>query len=284
MRQGQARNRSAGLWRGVDEGGRGYLIAALVQGGDEGLLALVMMLGGLAAWVWLGPGPVEWRLGWLARTREPSDLARAARMVAGWCRAFGERRRAPVIWRGAVIELCDGIAAELRAGRAPEAAFTATLKVLPPQVARVLLDEWKPGLEAPGPQAEGALDVAGVQARVADRPGAEGLRLLAASWRIGAERGGAFATVVEGLAAALRDEESQRREIAAQLAGPRATARLLASLPLLGLVMAVALGARPLEFLLGTFPGFICLLLGTALNGLGLWWTRRIAEAAQLNR
>ncbi|MBA8950643.1 type II secretion system F family protein [Actinomadura namibiensis] len=112
-------------------------------------------------------------------------------------------------------------------------------------------------------------------------PGAEGLRLLAACWRIGAERGGTLATVLDGLAAALRDEEAQRQEIATQLAGPRTTARMVAFLPLLGLGMAAMLGARPLEFLLGTLPGAACLILGVALDLAGLRWTRRLAQAAE---
>ncbi|WP_067814084.1 type II secretion system F family protein [Actinomadura kijaniata] len=112
-------------------------------------------------------------------------------------------------------------------------------------------------------------------------PGAEGLRLLAACWHIGAERGGTLATVLDGLAAALRDEEAQRQEIATQLAGPRTTARMVAFLPLLGLGMAAMLGAKPLEFLLGTLPGVACLVLGVALDLAGLHWTRRLAQAAE---
>jgi tight adherence protein B len=116
---------------------------------------------------------------------------------------------------------------------------------------------------------------------LATRPGAEGLRLLAACWRIGAERGGTLATVLDGLAGALRDEEAQRQDVAVQLAGPRATARLLALLPLLGLGMAAALGAHPIPFLCSTLPGLACLITGISLNLLGLHWTRRLAKSAE---
>nr|BFE32227.1 hypothetical protein GCM10010200_044780 [Actinomadura rugatobispora] len=105
--------------------------------------------------------------------------------------------------------------------------------------------------------------------------------MLAVSWRIGAERGGTLATVLDGLATALRDEETQRQEVTTQLAGPRATARLLAVLPLLGLGMAAALGSNPVSFLLGTAPGFGCLCAGLALNLVGFWWTHRLARAAE---
>jgi tight adherence protein B len=125
------------------------------------------------------------------------------------------------------------------------------------------------------------IEMADLLDQASSRPGAEGLRLLAACWRIGAESGGTFASVVDGLAMALRDEEAHREEVAAQLAGPRATARLLAGLPLLGLAMAAALGAHPVTFLLSTWPGICCLILGAVLDVAGLAWTRRIAESAE---
>jgi tight adherence protein B len=198
--------------------------------------------------------------------------------VASW-RA---RRRLETRWRAAVIALCDGVGAELAAGRAQEAALAEAIAVLQPEMAAVLHAEWA---ECGGPGSDGVpaagSEVPEMLERAARRPGAQGLRLLAACWRIGAERGGAFASVVEGLAAALRDEEAHREEITAQLAGPRATARLLAGLPMLGLAMGGALGAHPLSFLFGTLPGLVCLILGVGLDVLGLWWTRCLAAAAE---
>ncbi|WP_395110250.1 type II secretion system F family protein [Actinomadura sp. SCN-SB] len=117
--------------------------------------------------------------------------------------------------------------------------------------------------------------------KLAQQPGAEGLRLLAACWRIAAEQGGTLAAVLDDLATALRDEEANRQEIATQLAGPRATARLLSVLPLLGLAMAAVLDADPMAFLLGTLPGAGCLVLGVGLNLTGLWWTHRLARSAE---
>ncbi|WP_030163483.1 type II secretion system F family protein [Spirillospora albida] len=173
------------------------------------------------------------------------------------------QRNLPALWRTSVIELCDGMAAELAAGRTPDDAFTTSASVLDPPVSAALLETRPPPLE-----------------RLAEQRGAEGLRLLAACWRVGSERGGTLAAVLDGLAAALRDEEAQRQEVTVQLAGPRATARLLAALPLVGLAMAAAMGARPLGFLFGTLPGLACLLTGVALNLAGLYWTRRMARSA----
>jgi tight adherence protein B len=236
-----------------------------------------------------------------------------------------ERRRDRRRWRGAVIELCDGMASELAAGRTPDEAFAITAALLHPHIAMQLLNSEperfrtrapstsvrKTANEAVGAGAgteqndipmPGPLPITGSPLpfamttertpidrppttehleKVAQRPGAEGLRLLAASWRIGAERGGTLASVLDDLATALRDQETTRQEIATQLAGPRATARLLAVLPLFGLFAATLLGADPVAFLVGTVPGLACLLVGLGLNATGLWWTHRLAKNAE---
>ena len=148
------------------------------------------------------------------------------------------------LWRAAVIDLCDGLAAELTTGSAPEEALDRAVAFLEPSITRTLT-----------PLRNSADIPAGLEL-IAATPGAEGLRLLAACWRIGVERGGAFASVADGLASALRDEETHRQQVSAELAGARATAELLAVLPLLGIAMAAALGAQPLTFLFTTLPGW----------------------------
>jgi tight adherence protein B len=83
------------------------------------------------------------------------------------------------------------------------------------------------------------------------------------------------------LLASARASEDVRRQLAAQLAAPKATARMLSALPLVGLLMGLLLGGDPLGWLLSTAPGLICLLGGVALTGLGAWWTHRIALGVQ---
>lgn len=225
--------------------------------------ALAVLCAGAAVWMFLTPSPAVVRLDRL-RPRPSDDPLRFVKEAA---EALAERRTRPQRWRTSVIELCDAMAAELAAGRTPDEAFTAAAAVLDPHVARELLS-----VPRPPPDHLGEL---------ASRPGAEGLRLLAACWRVGSERGGALAAVLDGLAAALRDEEAQRQDVAVQLAGARATARLLAALPCLGIALAAALGAHPLPFLFGSLPGLACLLAGTTLNIIGLCWTRRLARSAE---
>ncbi|XRQ16820.1 type II secretion system F family protein [Actinomadura welshii] len=224
---------------------------------------LAALCAAAAVWTLLAPSPAAHRLDRLL-TRRPGD---PLSFVKSRAEAFREHRTRPRRRRTSVIELCDGMAAELAAGRSPDEAFTAAAAVLDPHVSEELLN-----VPRPPPDHLGDL---------AARPGAEGLRLLAACWKVGAERGGTLATVLDGLAAALRDEEAQRQDVSVQLAGPRATSRLLAALPLLGLAMAAALGAHPLPFLFGTLPGLACLITATVLNLIGLYWTRHLAKSAE---
>jgi tight adherence protein B len=235
-----------------------------------------------AVWVASSPSPAALRLTTVFRappgpsgrpeSRAPAPSAHARAVTARLRRltgALNRRRRDVAARRTAVIELCDGTAAELTAGRPAGTALAQAAAVLPNL----------PGLASIGDATPE--EMIATLTRASTVEGCDGLRLLAGCWRIGVDRGGMLASVIEGLAEALRDEQSHREDIALQLAGPRATARLLAVLPALGLGMAAALGADPLRFLFGTMPGALCLILGSGLDILGLWWTSRLATAAE---
>jgi tight adherence protein B len=262
-------------------------------------VALASCCAAVLAWLMFKPAPASLRLNRLVAPTTAHDRAVRKQLLGpatAGLESFRERRRMRRRWREAVIALCDGMASELAAGRTPDEAFTITAALLDPPIATRLLDApprtpKEPPAQAkvgkaltPRPTSEPPDVRPSPRERLDDLarlPGAEGLRLLAACWRIGAEQGGALAAVLDDLATALRDEEANRQEIATQLAGPRATARLLSGLPLLGLGMAAALGANPLAFLFGTVPGLGCLVAGVTLNSVGLWWTHRLAKAAE---
>jgi tight adherence protein B len=103
---------------------------------------------------------------------------------------------------------------------------------------------------------------------------------LAACWSVCSAAGHGLAAGVERLEDGLRAAEAQRRAVETELAAPRATAALLAVLPLGGIWLAVALGAHPVHVLLHTPVGMVCLALGVALDGLGLLWTARLVARA----
>ena len=65
-------------------------------------------------------------------------------------------------------------------------------------------------------------------------------------------------------------------QVAAKLAGARATATILAALPVLGVLLGQLIGAHPLRFLLGA--GGWLLVAGTTLACGGLLWSDRITD------
>jgi tight adherence protein B len=103
---------------------------------------------------------------------------------------------------------------------------------------------------------------------------------LAACWQVCSSAGSGLAAGVDRLEEGLRAAEAQRRAIETELAAPRATAGLLAVLPVGGVWLAAALGAHPIHVLLHTSLGIGCLFVGLALDGLGLMWTGRIVNRA----
>ncbi|NEA35618.1 type II secretion system F family protein [Streptomyces sp. SID13031] len=178
--------------------------------------------------------------------------------IGQWRRSV--RQRTAAARRAAVIEACDVLAAELSAGRPPATALEGAATVCP-------------DLEVASAAAKLGGDVPALLELIAESPGAEGLRALAAAWRVADESGAAFALITERLADSLRADETIRRQITASIAGTRATARLLAVLPAFGTALGYAIGADPLAFLTKTPPGWLCLALGLTLSTLGLHWT-----------
>lgn len=186
-------------------------------------------------------------------------------------RAAGERRDRER--RGdAVIALCGALAGEVRAGRQPGEALLSAARD-----SGGLGDTQAAVLAA----ARFGGDVPDALAAAARQPGAEGLRGLAACWRVAVDQGAGLAAGLDRLEAALRAERDQRADLRAQLAGARATAVMLAGLPAVGLALGAALGADPLHILLHTPPGLACLVAGGVLEGMGLWWALHIMRSAE---
>ena len=104
---------------------------------------------------------------------------------------------------------------------------------------------------------------------------------LAACWAVSAQQGSGLAISVSRIAEQARMAEDIRVQLEAQLAGPRATARILMLLPLFGIAMGMMMGVNPLAWLLGTPVGLACLVVGLALTALGYWWTSRIVQRVE---
>ncbi|RCG30418.1 pilus assembly protein TadB [Sphaerisporangium album] len=224
-----------------------------------------------AALMWTGPSREDVRLRALVRSQDETAWWSGPRLARLAQRTDRARRAAE--WRRTSIELCQGIVAELSTGRTPGEALVRAASCLDPP---------DPGVLRPVvAMARDGGDVASALERAAPDPGGEGLVRLAACWRVGLTVGGGLAALIERLGASLREAEAHRAEVTAQLAGPRSTARLLAGLPALGLLLAAGLGLRPLSFLFGSPAGFACLAVGVLLDMAGVWWTNRLAARAQ---
>ncbi len=104
---------------------------------------------------------------------------------------------------------------------------------------------------------------------------------LAHAWRVGTRCGAPIADVLARVAADLADQEAQRSAVTVVLAGPRSTAALLAGLPVVGLALGAAMGARPAPFLLGDPGGRLLCCLGVVLDAAGVFWTQRLMSRAQ---
>lgn len=97
-----------------------------------------------------------------------------------------------------------------------------------------------------------------------------------------ADRTGApLADVLERIEADARGTGRARLAAAAQAAGSRATAWLLAGLPAAGIALGYAIGADPLAVLLHTRTGAACAFGALALQLAGLGWARRITGSVQ---
>lgn len=179
----------------------------------------------------------------------------------------GRRERTAQLRRQQVIDYCEALAGELRAGQATTRAVERSVTVWPaaePVAAAARLDASVPG----------------ALRRLSALPGAAALRRLAGAWEVSASTGAGLVVAVEQVLATARSEEATARLVRAELASARATARLVCGLPVVVLLAAQGIGARPWHFLLDTTPGVGCLAAGVALSLAGLAWIDRIAAAS----
>jgi tight adherence protein B len=176
--------------------------------------------------------------------------------------------------RDDAAELCGRVAALSRAG------LPAT---------RV----WQVLAESPGRTAEPAAVVAGMLAvggstaeglrLAASRltgPGVEALSWLAAAVEVIDRSGAPAALVLDEVGTGLIAQIAQADEREVALAGPRATASVLAALPLAGVALGALIGVNILGVLFGTPLGWACTASGGLLWGLGRAWSSRLVRSA----
>jgi len=189
---------------------------------------------------------------WRSRRREARSLAATAELAT------------------AVGLLC----AELRAGGHPAPAAERVAADAGPYAAVVL------GSVAATARLCGDVSAALRRQAAAVPVLAQPLDQLAAAWALAARHGIPLAPVLDAVRSDLDHRVRARRRLRACLAGPRATAAVLACLPLLGLLLGQAVGAQPWLVLTGVAAGQLLLAVGALLICAGLAWSARLVDRA----
>ncbi len=168
-----------------------------------------------------------------------------------------------------LLDALEAVIGELRVGAHPSAAAEVAAQ------------------EARGAAAR-AFAVSAARSRLGGS-GADGLRdpdsivdaelaRIADAWQVAEQHGLALAELLAAARADLLGRIRFRTRTTAALAGARATAAVLAGLPLLGIGLGQLMGAAPLHVLLSPGAGTVLLPLGAALACLGLLWTDAITR------
>ena len=101
---------------------------------------------------------------------------------------------------------------------------------------------------------------------------------LAVFWQLAAQHGLAISTLMRAAQLDIVERQRYYARLDAGMAGARATAAILAALPVLGVVLGQLIGAAPVAFLTGGGAGGALLVVGVALLCAGLWWADRITD------
>ena len=164
------------------------------------------------------------------------------------------------------IDALSSLEAELQSGQPPSAALMRAA-----------------GEPAAWPSALAALRIGGDVAAAlrADAHETPVLGQLAACWEVASHTGSGLSQSVAVLAESARTKDELEGMLNAELAGPRATTRVLMLLPAFGVLLGIGLGADPLGWLSGNPFGLLCAACGLLLTGLGGLWSRLLVRKVE---
>ncbi len=168
-----------------------------------------------------------------------------------------------------VDEAVTAMSAALAAGASPAQTLSSAARASPAL------------LSSAAQHAQWGADPTPALREAARQPGAGALSELAAAWTVAASTGCHLLDVLERVRTSVHEGVVVAREVQEQLAPVRATARVLALLPLGGLAVGASLGVNVPRLLLTTTWGQVSVVVALALVASGLWVVERIARRAE---
>lgn len=192
--------------------------------------------------------------------------------ATGGLRYRRRRRLRGALDEGRTLETAlDVLVGELRVGAHPVRAFCVAADETVGAVALSLR-----GVAA---RARLGADVtAGLRAAARSSPMSAHWHRLAVCWQLASDHGLAIATLMRAAQRDIAERQRFSERLASSMAGARATAAILAGLPVLGVLLGQLIGARPLNFLLSGHAGGWLLVVGSILACGGLLWSDRITD------
>lgn len=183
-----------------------------------------------------------------------------------WLARRGEARAGAALL--ALAELLGVLAAELRSGRPVEGAIETAVAACGDESFSQTVG---PGLRA---AASGGLTI--VPGGLLSAP----TQRITAAVRLSSRTGCSLAAVLTAVEDDLRARHREELEARIATAGPRASAALLAGLPVLALAMGGGIGAHPWQVLTTTAAGQLLLVTGVGLELAGVAWSGRLVRRA----
>jgi tight adherence protein B len=212
------------------------------------LTALIPAAIAVAAWPPLGPAG-----------------ALSAALLAAVIRSTILRRQATrthFTSQDALTESLRSLVAELRTGTNPVTAAESAAEEAPAAVAALLRS------------AASTTRMGGIPAVPPDATGAQ----IVHAWHLATHHGLPLADILNSTRHDLEHRTRAARQADARMAGPRASATVLATLPAVALLLGHTTGTDPLSVLADTPLGQLLLLTGTSLAALGLHWSKHITR------
>ncbi len=169
--------------------------------------------------------------------------------------------------RTAVAQACSILAAQVRIGQVPSEALRSAAEDCP------VLAPARDTLAIGG-------DPVGCWRGQSTEPGLAGLADLGRAWQLSISTGAELAAALVQVAEALTSDQALGLVITSEAAAPRATGKIMAVLPVVGIALGYMMGGDPLTFLITSPIGWACFAVGSFCACVGVLWMEKIADRA----